>query len=637
MRGGRADEGGMINFPDTPTLAQIFTTAGSSWQWDGNKWEGATVASGGPYLLLTGGTLTGQLTVNPNIVIGNAVTSPPATSLIVNTAASTPQVFGGPAPVTWGAAEVSVSALIDSYGAGGAFYIGRKSRGTAAAPSAVQLGDNLVTLGGYGRAATLYSGIAARMDVVATENWSDAATGTQFAFTTTTPGTPTPVSRVRISQGVVVGNPAPDPGQGGLVLNANAAAPQPTTFTPQIWLAGLDAAQPAALLDGYGGPPPVMVLRRSLGTAAAPTAVSSGANLAIVAVQGRGATSYFTGAQIVTASLEAWTDTAQGSRLVFQTAPLGGTGAQTRGWFAQGAVVADGTGNPPTGGTGGDMGPGTINVASGYYVNGGGAAGVALVASGNSYINGGNVGIGTTGPGAKLHVAGPDSSNLLYVSGGSKAIRIGASSTTASIDCVDMPVTSLQPLSVGGSIVLLTTNGSERMRLDTTGNVGIGTTAPTEKLSVYGQAAAGASVTAVRSGPNGADATTSLIGFQSFDKAVTIGGIVRSATNQVTYVTTSDERLKDGIKASERGLDALMAIKVSDYRMGETSQQGLLAQEVAQVYPEAVHQGGKDPNLEPWMLDYGRLTPLLIKGMQQQQEMIAALQAKVVALEGGAR
>jgi hypothetical protein len=71
----------------------------------------------------------------------------------------------------------------------------------------------------------------------------------------------------------------------------------------------------------------------------------------------------------------------------------------TRSAVRQGILVFDGAGSAPTGGTAGDMGGGTVNVASGYYVNGGGAAGVALVASGNSYINSGNVGIGTTAPG----------------------------------------------------------------------------------------------------------------------------------------------------------------------------------------------------------------------------------------------
>jgi hypothetical protein len=170
------------------------------------------------------------------------------------------------------------------------------------------------------------------------------------------------------------------------------------------------------------------------------------------------------------------------------------------------------------------------------------------------------------------------------------------------------------------------------------GSVGIntGAVAVGAPLHVRSYSGAGGVGILFQNGPNGADSTSQMILFQDYASTVNVGAITRTGTNAVLYGTTSDERLKDAITESKRGLDALMAIKVSDYTMGETASQGLLAQDVAKVYPEAVHEGGKDPNLEPWMIDYGRLSPLLIKGIQQQQEMIAALQAKVAALESGA-
>jgi hypothetical protein len=53
----------MIDFPNTPTVNQIFTSGGLSWQWDGVKWVpySGTV---GPYLPLAGGTMTGLLTLS---------------------------------------------------------------------------------------------------------------------------------------------------------------------------------------------------------------------------------------------------------------------------------------------------------------------------------------------------------------------------------------------------------------------------------------------------------------------------------------------------------------------------------------------------------------------------------------------
>jgi hypothetical protein len=171
------------------------------------------------------------------------------------------------------------------------------------------------------------------------------------------------------------------------------------------------------------------------------------------------------------------------------------------------------------------------------------------------------------------------------------------------------------------------TTTSEAVRVDHNGNVGIGAAPPVYKLHVKGVAGAGGAITSIDSGPTGADTTTNLVLYHDFAAATVCGAVARTGTNQVLFVTSSDGRLKSDIAPSGRGLDALLAIKVSDYRMGETASQGLLAQDVARVYPEAVHEGGKDPNLEPWMIDYGRLTPLLIRAVQELAAEVAALKA----------
>ena len=48
---------------------------------------------------------------------------------------------------------------------------------------------------------------------------------------------------------------------------------------------------------------------------------------------------------------------------------------------------------------------------------------------------------------------------------------------------------------------------------------------------------------------------------------------------------------------------------------------GLIAQEVYEVIPEASNKP-EDENKELWSMDYIRLIPVLIKGMQQQQQTI---------------
>ena len=57
----------MIDFPASPTVGQQFTAGGITWIWDGSKWT--TSGSGGPYLQLAGGTLTGPLVLAADPVV----------------------------------------------------------------------------------------------------------------------------------------------------------------------------------------------------------------------------------------------------------------------------------------------------------------------------------------------------------------------------------------------------------------------------------------------------------------------------------------------------------------------------------------------------------------------------------------
>ena len=96
---------------------------------------------------------------------------------------------------------------------------------------------------------------------------------------------------------------------------------------------------------------------------------------------------------------------------------------------------------------------------------------VRLHARSNSYINGGNLGIGTSSPSDKLTVQGSVAFNLnsttdvfKYYTGGAGLVYAGTTTST----------------SIG-----FLTSGNERMRLDTSGNLGIGTSSPSVKLQVY--------------------------------------------------------------------------------------------------------------------------------------------------------
>jgi hypothetical protein len=119
--------------------------------------------------------------------------------------------------------------------------------------------------------------------------------------------------------------------------------------------------------------------------------------------------------------------------------------------------------------------------------------------------------------------------------------------------------------------------------------------------------------------------------------------VINSDLTSVAYNATSDQRLKENIRPTAKGLNELMRIQVSDYNFKSTpgrNETGFIAQQLYTVLPEVVTPGGENPAEKPWTVDYGRVTPLLTKAIQEQQAEIDVLKeqngkqaARLAALE----
>lgn len=94
----------------------------------------------------------------------------------------------------------------------------------------------------------------------------------------------------------------------------------------------------------------------------------------------------------------------------------------------------------------------------------------------------GNVGIGTVGPGYKLDIR-ESANTTLHVMGNTSGVRVGASVDTPTSGAGYVGTYSSHPLVLG-------INNAERMRIDTSGNVGIGVASSGYKLEVNGSFAA---------------------------------------------------------------------------------------------------------------------------------------------------
>lgn len=134
------------------------------------------------------------------------------------------------------------------------------------------------------------------------------------------------------------------------------------------------------------------------------------------------------------------------------------------------------------------------------------------------------------------------------ISAATNGVKINVASGTAAAPVYTFNgVHNSGMFSPGGQVLAFSTNSLERLRIDSSGNVGIGTTTPSEKLEVSGSVKA------------------------------------------TSFISTSDGRLKKNIQLIS-GLESVLKLNGYSYQWKANGQYdaGVIAQELEQVFPHAV-------------------------------------------------
>jgi len=177
-------------------------------------------------------------------------------------------------------------------------------------------------------------------------------------------------------------------------------------------------------------------------------------------------------------------------------------------------------------------------------------------------------------------------------------------------------------ISNSGNYVKFDTNGGERLRINGSGHVLVGITS-------YSGSSEGLKLQ--KDGLYIGKSTTAIQHCARFENPNGEVGNIKTIGTSTQFNTSSDARLKD-VKGSARGLEVINALNpvAFNWTTDGKSDEGLLAQEVLEIVPNAV-SGSEETQ---YYMDYSKLVTHLIAGMKEQQVLIEQLQAEVALLKG---
>jgi len=264
-----------------------------------------------------------------------------------------------------------------------------------------------------------------------------------------------------------------------------------------------------------------------------------------------------------------------------------------------------------------------------------------------------NVGIGTTSPTQKLDVSGTVQSQ--YNAGTNDAV-VGSynfynTNSSASSNPIRASIVAGRENSAWGAYLQFNTSTgtsavAERMRIDSSGNLLVGTTAlPSSSGGNYG-----ASLTKTVSGSSytgrlligHGDSTGARGAAFYYGSTPTLIGAIDLTTTSTSYATSSDYRLKENIVPMTGALAKVSALKPVTYtwKADGSDGQGFIAHELAEVVPDAV-TGEKDAvnedgSIKPQGIDTSFLVATLTAAIQELKAELDTVKTELATLKGTA-
>jgi len=257
----------------------------------------------------------------------------------------------------------------------------------------------------------------------------------------------------------------------------------------------------------------------------------------------------------------------------------------------------------------------------------------------------GNVGIGTSSPVFKLDIQGSIAGNFVQglfnssTGAGAQALYLAKTSGGSGVQFGQTQSSLAGFINVlDNAPLLLLTNGSERARINSSGNLLVGATTSPEAARLYSE-----SNTATTAVPlvlhNTATGSTSY-NVAVFYRNTASTGSISTTNNATAYNTSSDYRLKENIQPMTGALAKVAALKPCTYtwKDGGIAGEGFIAHELQAVCPDAV-TGEKDAvnaDGKPVYqgIDTSFLVATLTAAIQELKAELDATKAEVAALKG---